>query len=189
MITIVPYQSKWLNEFHEIGKGLHAELGSLALRIDHIGSTSVPDLAAKDRIDIQVTVAGLTPEVEQALNRAGFIRNEEINEDHLPPGVLEATDQWKKWFFSPTQAKRLVNLHVRIIGNPNQRYPLLFRDYLRATPLSAQAYARVKMALAHYHPDDIYAYCEIKDPVCDLIIEAAEVWAKTNNWQPGPSDC
>ena len=91
--------------------------------------------------------------------------------------------------FSPVHATRLINLHVRIAGYPNQRYPLLFRDYLKVTPLAAQAYARVKKALAHYHPDDIEAYCDIKDPVCDLIIQAAEVWAKSNQWQPGPSDC
>jgi GrpB-like predicted nucleotidyltransferase (UPF0157 family) len=63
-------------------------------------------------------------------------------------------------------------------GNPNQRYPLLFRDYLHANPEAAEAYARIKRALARYHADDIDAYYEVKDPVCDLIFQAAELWAK-----------
>jgi GrpB-like predicted nucleotidyltransferase (UPF0157 family) len=59
---------------------------------------------------------------------------------------------------------------------------------LRATPNASQAYARVKLALAHHHADDVDAYYDIKDPVCDIIIAAAEAWALQTVWQPGPSD-
>jgi GrpB-like predicted nucleotidyltransferase (UPF0157 family) len=189
MITIVSYRSEWPAEFKKIGEHLRTELGALALRIDHIGSTSIPGLAAKDRIDIQVTVVELSEAVEQALNRAGFTRNPRITGDHLPPGSGDALEHWSKWLFGPAESARPVNLHVRIQGYPNQRYPLLFRDYLRAHPHSAEAYARVKQELARYHADDIEAYCDIKDPVCDLIIFAAEAWAGESGWQPGPSDC
>jgi len=189
MITIVSYQTTWPQEFTEIAARIRSEMGSLALRIDHIGSTSVPGLAAKDRIDIQVTVSDLSVKIEQSLNRTGFVRNEKINEDHIPPGFTDMGSQWKKWLFSPVQPSRPINLHVRIEGNPNQRYPILFRDYLRTHPEAAEAYVRVKKALAHYHSEDIEAYCDIKDPVCDLIIQAAENWASQNGWQPDPSDC
>jgi GrpB-like predicted nucleotidyltransferase (UPF0157 family) len=64
----------------------------------------------------------------------------------------------------------------------------LFRDYLRANPAAAQAYAEVKRALAQYHANDQDAYYAVKDPVCDLIMGAAELWAVANRWQPGPSD-
>ena len=47
---------------------------------------------------------------------------------------------------------------------------LLFRDYLRADPMAAAAYSRVKQALAHLHPQDEDAYYEVKDPVCDIIL-------------------
>ena len=57
MIEIVEYREQWPAEFRAIAGDLRRRLGPLALRIDHIGSTSVPGLAAKDRIDIQVTVA------------------------------------------------------------------------------------------------------------------------------------
>ena len=59
MVTIVPYQPTWPGEFQSIAMGLRDALGTLALRIDHIGSTSVPGLHAKDRIDIQITVVSL----------------------------------------------------------------------------------------------------------------------------------
>ncbi len=73
-IQIVAYQPEWPDEFAAIASSLHAALGTLALRIDHIGSTSVPGLAAKDIIDVQVTVADFTPELEERFARAGYTR-------------------------------------------------------------------------------------------------------------------
>ncbi len=189
MIAIVPYHPEWPGEFQAIGRSLRQELGELALRIDHIGSTSVPGLAAKDRIDIQVTVARLEPAVEQALNRLGYERILRISGDHIPPGGPDQEEQWIKWIFSPPGSGRPANIHVRLEGRANQRYPLLFRDYLRADPAAAQAYARVKIALAKYHANDVEAYYDIKDPACDLILRAAEHWAAACGWQPGASDC
>ncbi len=70
---------------------------------------------------------------------------------------------------------------------------MVFRDYLRACPAIAQAYAQVKMALVKYYPgggwDDMEAYYEVKDPVCDIIIGGAEVWAASSGWAMGPTDC
>jgi GrpB-like predicted nucleotidyltransferase (UPF0157 family) len=189
MITIVPYQTTWPQEFLALGEILRQALGELALRIDHIGSTSVPGLAAKDVIDIQVTVANLDPAVEEALNRAGYTRLEHLTQDHLPPGSVGPADDWLKWVFKPPATQRPTHLHVRLAGRANQRYALLFRDYLRADPAAAQTYAQVKKALARYHPHDIDAYYEIKDPVCDLIIGGAERWAAATRWEAGPTDC
>ena len=61
MIIISQYNPKWPEEFENIKSSLQAALGDLALRIDHIGSTSVPGLGAKDVIDIQITVKALVP--------------------------------------------------------------------------------------------------------------------------------
>jgi GrpB-like predicted nucleotidyltransferase (UPF0157 family) len=189
MIEIVPYHPAWPEEFQAIGRVIRAALGDLALRIDHIGSTSVPGLAAKDRIDLQVTVRGLVPEVEEALSVVGYERSTRIQGDHLPPGGDPNPALWVKWFFRPPASLRPTNVHVRVLGLPNQRYPLLFRDFLRASPAAALAYARVKKALARHHADDVDAYYEVKDPVCDIIIAGAELWAEMTGWQPGPSDC
>lgn len=188
MIQIVPPRPGWHDEFAEIGAGVRRYLNELALRIDHIGSTSVPDLPAKDVIDIQVTVNQLEPAVEAALCETGFYRLTHIHCDHVPPGAPAAPEQWTKWIFNENPGNRRVNLHVRIAGRANQRYAILFRDYLRAHPTAAQAYAQVKSALADYHPENAEAYYAVKDPVCDIIMVAAEEWAESIRWIPGPSD-
>ena len=190
MITIVPYKTEWSTEFMTLGENLCQNLGDLALRIDHIGSTAVPGLAAKDIIDIQITVQELIPAVENALNLAGYQRISRITGDHLPQGMKDDPQEWLKWIFKPAAAQRPANVHIRMPGRANQRYPLLFRDYLRAYPPIAQAYAQVKMALVKYHPeDDMEAYYDIKDPACDIIFGGAEVWAASTGWKLGPSDC
>jgi GrpB-like predicted nucleotidyltransferase (UPF0157 family) len=189
MLKIVPYQPGWPGEFHALGRSLRQALGDRAVRIDHIGSTSVPGLAAKDIIDVQVTVADLTAPVERAFNRAGYQRLEAFTRDHLPPGSAGPAGEWVKWLFRPPAGQRPANIHVRISGRANQRYALLFRDYLRAQPAAALAYARVKEALVKYHPNDVEAYYDVKDPVCDILIGGAEVWAVATNWTVGPGDC
>ena len=188
MITIIHYEPHWVDEFQVLGMTLRRTLGGLALRIDHIGSTAVSGLAAKDRIDIQVTVAELAGEVEQALNQIGYKRIARLTQDHLPPGSNDDPREWSKWVFEPPPGQRPTNLHVRVAGKPNQRYALLFRDYLRAHPAAAEAYARVKIALASYHADNQQAYYDVKDPVCDIIIAGAEVWAQTTRWEQEASD-
>ena len=68
-------------------------LGSLALRIDHIGTTLVPGLAAKDIIDIQVTVLQFSPDLEAVFQRAGYLHRTEITHDHRPPTVSTPTQK------------------------------------------------------------------------------------------------
>jgi GrpB-like predicted nucleotidyltransferase (UPF0157 family) len=72
-------------------------------------------------------------------------------------------------------------------GRPNQRYPLLFRDYLQTHPATAAAYAELKRQLAQ-HLADWQTYPDVKDPAVDLIYFAAEEWAVASGWSPRPSD-
>ncbi len=188
MITIVPYKSIWPEEFRAFGGPLRLALGALALRIDHIGSTAVPGLAAKDRIDIQITVQSLVPAVEEAIQQAGYRRLERLTQDHVPPGYTTDISEWTKWFFAATDPALAVNVHVRLAGRSNQRYPLLFRDYLRAHSAIAEAYAQVKQGLVEHQLDNSEAYYAVKDPVCDIIIGGAEAWATATEWKLGPSD-
>ncbi len=189
MITILPYRSEWPEEFRIIGNQMRQALGDLAVRIDHIGSTSVPGLAAKDIIDVQITLQDLNDPIERALKHIGYTRLEGIWRDHVPPGAVETDSEWTKWMFKPPEGQRPANVHVRLAGRLNQRYPLLFRDYLRLHSPIAEAYAQVKRALAKYHADNVEAYYDVKDPVCDIIMEGAEEWAAAVHWQQGPSDC
>jgi hypothetical protein len=59
---------------------------------------------------------------------------------------------------------------------------------LRAALTTAAAYAQIKQVLARLNPEDKVAYYDVKDPVCDIIIDAVERWAAETSYVPGPSD-
>jgi GrpB-like predicted nucleotidyltransferase (UPF0157 family) len=88
-------------------------------------------------------------------------------------------------FDAPLRALRfqpLPYVHIRLAGSPNERLALLFRDWLRAHPEAVAAYGAFKSALAAVVPP--MEYTEIKDPVVDLVIAAAEPWARATGWTP-----
>jgi GrpB-like predicted nucleotidyltransferase (UPF0157 family) len=182
MIVISAYDAQWPAEFEIIRAGIASALGPLALRIDHIGSTSVPGLGAKDVIDVQITVGEITDEVKQRMLDAGFQLTRHVR-DHVPEGEDPTPALWQKLLFNERAGERRANIHIRKLGNPNQRYALLFRDYLRAHPKSAMTVERIKRELAQRHGDDMDAYYAIKDPVYDLIWDAAQEWARFTKWQ------
>jgi GrpB-like predicted nucleotidyltransferase (UPF0157 family) len=186
-VEIIPYQSRWPAEFEEIARRLRQGLGSLAVRIDHIGSTSVPELAAKDVIDIQITVNALDNQIAAAMAALGYTRPETPYRDHTTPGFHGPDSEWEKFFFLAPSGQRRTNTHMRVLGRANQRYALLFRDYLRTHPATAQAYAQLKRRLAE-HLADPDQYPMVKDPAVDLIYFAAEDWAAATGWRPGPPD-
>lgn len=189
-LRIVPYDAQWIDRFQQIGARLRAALGDLASRIDHIGSTAVPGLAAKDIIDLQVTVRSLDPPepLSRAITGAGYVEWGSIGEDHVPPGSDSTPAEWQKMYFQAPPGSPPLHIHVRVDGRANQRYALLFRDYLRAHPAASEAYAAVKRQLARHNPDDWDIYYDIKDPVCDIVNVGAEEWATHTGWSPGPSD-
>ena len=189
ILRIDPYDDLWPEEFIAIASPIRAALGDLALRIDHIGSTSVPGLDAKDIIDIQVTVRELDSDrIAPPLGAIGYSLHPTITRDHLPAGADPAPEEWTKLNFRAPVGQRPTHLHIRQDGRANQRYALLFRDYLRAHPGAAETYAIIKRELIRLNPDDVDAYYAVKDPVCDLIMDAARIWAAATGWEPGPSD-
>ena len=184
-IEIVPYNRAWPAEFHEIGKQIRDAVGSAALTIHHIGSTSIPGLGAKDIIDVQMGVADFSMAWKERVEAIGFEYREYLR-DHCPPETELSSEQLEKRFFRMNS--RAVNLHIRVRGRFNYRYALLFRDYLRAHPRAANAYAQVKKNLARHFTADMDAYSTIKDPVCDCIMAGAFEWARSTDWKHGPSD-
>jgi GrpB-like predicted nucleotidyltransferase (UPF0157 family) len=182
VIDLVPHRSGWKDDFRRLAALLRRALGDLALRIDHVGSTAIPTICAKDIIDIQVTVADLR-EATVALRNARFIERADIQRDHVPPGHLGAEADWSKTFFTEPMGVRRTNVHVREADKPNQRYALLFRDYLLSHPNTAEAYGELKRRLANSLAD-ANDYADVKDPAVDLIYFAAEEWACQTGWQP-----
>jgi GrpB-like predicted nucleotidyltransferase (UPF0157 family) len=186
-VDLIPYKESWPAEFQALAQHLRQALGDLALRIDHIGSTSLPGLAAKDEIDIQVTVAALDDQVIAAMTALGYTRPDGAWRDHCPPDFNGSEAEWEKLLFCPPEGQHGANIHLRIQGRANQRYALLFRDYLRMHPAAAKAYAELERRLAHILTDP-QTYTEVEDPANDLIYLAAEEWAAATHWQAGPCD-
>ena len=99
-VTILQYQTHWCSDFDLIASELWAVLQGDALKVDHIGSTAVPGLCAKDVIDVQVTVGSLDDIVARKLLQAGFTTHTDMwRQDHLPPGFQANHQDWTKLFF------------------------------------------------------------------------------------------
>jgi GrpB-like predicted nucleotidyltransferase (UPF0157 family) len=176
-IEIVPYDPAWLEQFAGLGRELRGGLGDIALRIDHIGSTSIPGLAAKPIIDIQVSVAAFEPlaAFKQPLERLGYVYRADNPER-------------TKRYFREAPSRRRIHLHVRRAGSFSEQWALLFRDYLRAHRDVAADYEAVKRRLAIRFRDDRHAYTNAKVPFMWKIIRQADEWAQAQGWLPGPSD-
>src|SRR5918999_767305 len=119
MVEIIHYQKSWPAEFLKVACILRQTLGQLALRIDHIGSTSVPGLAAKDVIDIQITVVALDDRIITAMTALGYSHVEDIRRDHRPPNFAGLEIEWEKRYFRPPPGQRSTNIHVRVQGRAN----------------------------------------------------------------------
>ena len=179
--VIAPYDPRWPVLFDELEALLRSAIGDEVISIDHVGSTAVPGLAAKDVIDIQVTVGSLDCSAAWPNQIGPFHRRHGVVQDHLPPGEA-AGRGWEKRYWSSRDPA--AHLHVREQGRPNQRYALLFRDFLRAEPRAARAYERAKRQLSSICQDkDIYS--DAKDPICDLVMCHAETWATQTGWKSG----
>lgn len=184
-VEIVEWRTTWALEFETLAAALREILADATVEVDHVGSTSVAGLPAKDVIDVQVTVPSDSAlrETCERLKHSGYAVNPD-GRDHIVPGAPDDPEQWRKGFASERPGDRRANIHIRVAGRPNQVYALLFRDYLRAHPITAQTYAQFKARAAALLPDDSATYAELKDPVCDLIYLPARVWADETGWQP-----
>ncbi len=193
-VEVTSYHEEWRQTFEGVGALIRERLADAALRIDHIGSTSVVGLPAKPIVDVQVTVRNLDVAelVEPALRELGLHRRGGVREDRPPPWETPEPREWLKLYFR-TEGTPRVHVHVRESGRRNQRYPLLFRDYLRANSRARDAYGAFKTLLAAHLGEASSAggtgpYLTVKEPVLDVLFDGAERWAQTVGWQPGPSD-
>ena len=178
-VLICDYDPAWPERFREYAGPLREALGRAAARIDHVGSTSVPGLAAKDVIDVQASVVDLDAfePVRQAIEALGY--------EWMPDN-----DDRRKRFFRlvAPDGRRLANLHVRRLGEFSEQAALLFRDYLRASPRARSRYEEVKRALAEGPWPTVDHYAEAKGDCIWSLIREADRWAWDVGWSAGPSD-
>jgi GrpB-like predicted nucleotidyltransferase (UPF0157 family) len=182
----MPYDGQWPVRAASELTALTAALGPLVLYAEHIGSTAVPQMTAKDIIDLQLSVSDMDQAADrfaEPLARLGYTRLP-YQRDHVPAGDPSDPALWaKRYWHRRYHPGGDVNLHVRLAGAANERLALLFRDWLRTNPDAVAAYSQFKICLAG-HVGDLGAYTDIKDPVVDLVIAAAGRWAAETGWQP-----
>jgi putative glutamine amidotransferase len=149
---IVPYDPAWESRFEAESTRIEAALGIQVLRVEHVGSTSVPGLGGEPIVDIQVSVRSMVP-------RAAYVEPLE----HL--GYRWALDPWTdehEFFSRDEDGQRAFHIHVCGQGSEWERRHLAFRDWLRSHPEDAAAYERLKRDLAVRHPRDTYSYNDAK---------------------------
>jgi dephospho-CoA kinase len=172
----------WPDQYVRVAARIRHAAGA-DLRLDHIGSTAVPGLAAKDVIDVQLTVSSLEEAdgpLAERLAEAGFPRLPGDWWDNPRP---TGSTHWPKRLHGSADPARPVYLHLRVAGSPGWRYALLMRDHLRADPAERAAYLQVKRELAASAPDSA-TYGTLKDPWFDEEYLRAEEWAERTGWRP-----
>ena len=167
---VVPPDASWPDQARRSVARLNTACGHRALRIDHIGPTAVAGQAAQDVIDVQVTVDSLetADELADALLTAGYPRVESVTQDTARPGGrssvagydrMNDASLWHKRFHASADPGRPTDVHIRVDGYPNQQFPLLFLDWLKANPGVQEA-----------NSDEVY--------------RAAWSWADATDWAP-----
>ncbi|MDG4805206.1 dephospho-CoA kinase [Micromonospora sp. WMMD1120] len=175
--------ASWPEQYARLAARIRHALGAEALRIDHIGATAVPGLAAQDVIDIQVAVSSLADAdgaLADRLAGAGFPRVPgEWWDDPRPAGRA----RWRKRLHGSADPARPVRLHVRVADSPGWRYALLMRDHLRADPDQRSAYLLLKRDLVDAAPEAGDSGTA-RDPWFDEEYLRAEQWAAQTDWRP-----
>lgn len=171
-IEIVDYDPSWPVRFEAMRARLAGALGATAVRIDHVGSTAVPGLAAKPIIDIQVSV----PDVADAAAFKDAIEAQGFASRMIEPG--------HHYFRPPPGVPREYQVHVCTIGSDWEWRHLLFRDYLRADPETRAAYEALKRDLATRLTHDRIGYNDAKGPFIEAALERAAEWATRTSWRP-----
>jgi dephospho-CoA kinase len=194
---LVPADPVWPDQAARIVARLKTACGANALRVDHIGSTAVPGLDAKDVIDIQVTIESLTAadELTAALRSAGYPRIDDVTSDVVKldgRSTAERFDHsgdaalWRKRLHGSADPGRPTFVHLRVDGWPNQQFALLFVDWLKANPDVRDEYLSVKRdAERAASPDgDIERYLAVKEPWFLEAYRRAWDWADSSSWRP-----
>jgi GrpB-like predicted nucleotidyltransferase (UPF0157 family) len=169
VIVIEPYRSTWPATFEEHRRRIEDALGSVASRVDHIGSTAVPGLAAKPIIDMQVSV----PDVEQ-------------EPSYLQPllaarYLLRVREPGHRMFRT---AELDVHIHVCDAGSDWERRHLLLRDWLRQSADDRDAYAALKTDLQREGWETMNHYADAKTALISEMTARADAWAAAIGWSP-----
>jgi GrpB-like predicted nucleotidyltransferase (UPF0157 family) len=141
------YDPRWPAQYARFAARIERVLGALAARVEHVGSTAVPGLAAKPVIDLDVVVA------READRQEAIRRLADLGYEH--EGDLGITGREA---FRPPAGEARHHLYLMTAGAAELGRHLAFRDALRADPTLRDAYAALKRSLAERFPRDRAAY-------------------------------
>lgn len=162
-IEITDYRDEWPKRFLQEARRIQRALGPIVIGIEHVGSTAVPGLAAKDTVDIQISIDGFKPEARfrTPLQELGY--------------VFRSDDEPQHRFFKleDEAGRRLVNVHVCETGSDWERRHIAFRDHLRRNSETASAYERLKRKLAPRF-DDVNEYADAKGAFIAAVVDGSE---------------
>ncbi|NOU73713.1 GrpB family protein [Paenibacillus sp. LMG 31458] len=161
-VVVVEYDPSWVQMFGQLRDFVLPVLSDLEVRIEHVGSTSVPGLAAKPIVDIDVVVSKQT-DVHTAIQRLATL-------GYVHEGDLGATGREA---FIPPDGMTWHHLYVCTVENAEYKRHILFRDYLRSHPDDAKMYGDLKMELAHRFHNDRLAYSNAKSDFVKGILKHA----------------
>ena len=167
-VRILEYEPAWPRMATAEIARIAAAVGEAAVRVDHVGSTAVPGLAAKPIVDLQLAVADVDA-------RSAYVEPLE------GLGYLFAPDPASPdfhFFGLPAARPRTHHLHVCAAGSEDERRHLAVRDYLRAHPDEVAAYAELKRSLVARALGDRLAYIEGKDDYVAALERRAVAWAR-----------
>lgn len=176
-IEICDWSPGWPDKFAQKAAAIRQTLGDHAVRIHHIGSTSIEGLAAKPIIDIQISVADLQliEILTERMATIGYVWR---------PSNAVLT----KRYFRECPGDERTHIHVRQLGSWHEQWSLLFRDYMRSHVEEHAPYVELERALAVRYRDNRAAYTEGKLDHLWGIIRRADLWASEIGWSPGLSD-
>lgn len=191
LATIVDADPEWQEQGRRLCRRIVRQLahgGVEGCLVDHIGSTSVPQLPAKDVIDLQVRVPYLKVAREQrfrtALRAAGIV-DVRSNQDE-PKAWAPDPDAWRKFYANGADPERVVHVHIRPADGPAAEVALQFRDWLRVHPQQRDAYAAMKRDVAQRFPGGSATtkqdYTQAKEPWFDEHLPLAREWAIRTGW-------
>lgn len=168
-LVLIDHDPRWAATYAEHERRIRSALGRFAVQVEHIGSTSVPGLAAKPIIDVLLVVDDITAEEDYlpALLGAGY--------------VLRVREPGHRLVRTPN---RDANVHVWQRGDPAVDEYLLFRDRLRSSPEDRDLYERTKRALVAQDWPDTNAYADAKTEVVEAIKERTRREALTADPAP-----
>ncbi|WP_042162957.1 GrpB family protein [Paenibacillus gorillae] len=164
-VEVTPYQKLWEERFKETAVKLQAVLGDEIIEIHHIGSTSVPGLAAKPIIDVLPVVKDIKriDEYEAIMREEGYV----------PKGENGISG---RRYFAKGGDSRTHHIHIYEQGHDQIARHLAFRNYLRCHTEAAHTYGQLKIDLASQFPLDIDAYIKGKEGLASEIDRLALEW-------------